>query len=95
MEIFRLFGSILVDNASADASIAATDGKAQGLHSRFSEGISTAGKWALGISAAAGTAALGIGIMAMNMSEDLNKALNGGVKCRRNEGYERCNVRYI
>lgn len=54
MEIFKLFGTILVDSTKAEESIAKTEKSADGLGSKLSSGIATAGKWAAGIGAAAG-----------------------------------------
>ena len=54
MEIFKLFGRILVDNDAANNSISKTDSKAQGMAKTLGSGIATAGKWALGIGVAAG-----------------------------------------
>lgn len=60
MEIFKLFGSIMVDNSKANDSISKTDGKAKGLMTSMGNGIKTVGKWGLAIggAAAAGGAAL-------------------------------------
>lgn len=63
MEIFKLFGSIFVDNAEANASIAKTEEKAEGLHSKLAKGVGTAIKWGAGIAAGA-SAAVG-GLMAL------------------------------
>ncbi|HCP14819.1 MAG TPA: hypothetical protein DIT32_03450 [Peptococcaceae bacterium] len=57
MEVFKLFGSILVDSSKAEESIAKTEKKAESLGSKLGAGIKTAGKWALGI----GAAAVGVG----------------------------------
>lgn len=54
LEIFKLVGSIFVDNTAANDSIAKTDEKAEGLGKKFLAGVGTAGKWAAGITAAAG-----------------------------------------
>lgn len=56
IEIFKLFGSIFVDNEKANKSIAKTDEKAQGLGSRFGAGVKKAAKWGAGIAVAAGAA---------------------------------------
>jgi soluble cytochrome b562 len=56
MEIFKLFGSIFIDNEEANKSISKTEEKAEGLASKLGSGIKTAAKWGAGI-AAAGTAA--------------------------------------
>lgn len=53
MEIFKLFGSIMVDSAEAEKSIQKTGEKAEGLGSKLASGIKTAGKWAAGIAGAA------------------------------------------
>lgn len=52
LEIFKLVGSIMVDNAKANESIAKTDEKAQGVGSTLSKGISTASKWGVAIAGA-------------------------------------------
>lgn len=56
IEIFKLVGSIFVDSAEADKSLSKTDEKAKGVGSTLANGAKTAGKWALGIGAAAGAA---------------------------------------
>jgi len=56
LELFKLFGSILVDNEEANKSISATDKKAEGLGKKLGDGIKTAAKWGAGIMAAAGAA---------------------------------------
>ena len=53
MEIFKLFGSILIDSKEAENSISKTGEKAEGLGSKLQSGIKTAAKWAAGITAAA------------------------------------------
>ena len=53
MEIFRLFGSIMVDSAEAEKSISKTGKEAEGLGSKLAGGIKTAAKWAAGVTAAA------------------------------------------
>lgn len=57
LEIFKLFGSIMVDSAAAEDSIQKTDEKAEGLGKKLQSGIKTAGKWAAGLTA--GAAAVG------------------------------------
>ena len=44
MEIFKLFGSILVDNAAANQSISKTEEKAEGLGKKFLSGSRNSGK---------------------------------------------------
>lgn len=54
MEIFKLFGSVLVNNDKANKSISNTDSKARGLAKSLGGGIKTAAKWGAGIAVAAG-----------------------------------------
>lgn len=63
MELFKLFGSILIDNDKANASIAKTEGHAEGLANKFGDGIKTAAKW--GAAIAAGAVAAGAGLFAI------------------------------
>lgn len=53
MEIFKLFGSIFVDNDKANQSIDATDKKGQGLAATLGSGIGKAAKWGAAIGAGA------------------------------------------
>jgi len=53
MEIFKLFGTILVDSSEAEKSISSTGKEAEGLGNKLKNGIETAAKWAAGIAAAA------------------------------------------
>lgn len=57
LEIFKLFGSIFVNNDEANKSIAKTDEKAEGLATKFVGGVKTASKWGAGIATAATAAA--------------------------------------
>ena len=75
--IFSLMGSIFVDSTEAENSIAKTEEKSNKLSESFINGISTAGKWAAGIATAAGTAAVAIGGAAINVSTDVDSAMNG------------------
>lgn len=77
MEIFKLFGSILINNDDADKSIAKTDKNAEGVGNTFSKAVGTAAKWGAGIAIAAGSAALAVLGLATNVGGDLQKALNG------------------
>lgn len=63
IELFKLFGSILVDNAEANKSISKTDKNAEGLGSKLMSGIKTAGMW--GAAIGAGAAAAGGAMLAM------------------------------
>lgn len=53
MELFKLFGSVLIDSAEAEKSISKTGEKAETLGSKLAGGLKTAAKWAAGITAAA------------------------------------------
>ena len=53
MEIFKLFGSILVDSSKAEDSISKTGEKAEGLGGKLGNGIKTAAKWGVALGAAA------------------------------------------
>lgn len=55
-ELFKLFGSIMVDNEKANESIAKTEKQAEGLGNKLVGGVKTAGAWGLAIGAAAGAA---------------------------------------
>ena len=53
MEIFKLFGSILIDSADAEKSISKTGKEAEGLGSKLKNGLATAAKWGAAITGAA------------------------------------------
>ncbi|TYS68655.1 hypothetical protein FZC76_06825 [Sutcliffiella horikoshii] len=76
MEIFKLFGSILVDTDKADESLSKTEKKADGVGSKFVEGIKTVGKWGVAVAGAA-TAAGGVLATftgrAMNVAAEIDK----------------------
>lgn len=57
LEIFKLVGSIMVDNTEADKSLSKTDSKAQTFAKNLASGIGTVAKWGAGIVAAAGAGA--------------------------------------
>ena len=69
LEIFKLFGSIFVNNDEANKSIAKTDEKAEGLATKFVNGAKTAAKWGTGIATAATTAAVFIAKSASNFDD--------------------------
>ena len=73
LEIFKLFGSIMVDNEKANESIAKTDKKAEGLGNKFMSGVGTAAKWGAGIATAAGTAAGALVGVATNSANTLDR----------------------
>lgn len=60
VEIFKLFGSIFVNNDEANKSIAETEKKGKGVAATLGNGIKTAGKWG---AAMVGSAAAGVGAL--------------------------------
>lgn len=56
MEIFKLFGSIFIDNEKANKAIDETDGKAKKSEKSFGSMVGTAAKWGAGIAAGAAVA---------------------------------------
>lgn len=60
VEIFKLFGSIFVNNDEANKSISETDKKSKGVASTLGNGIKTAAKWG---TALVGGAAAGVGAL--------------------------------
>lgn len=82
MEIFKLFGSIFIDNDEANKSIAKTGKESDGLVKKMGKGIKTAGKWAAGIAAAA----TGIGIAAFAMTKKVTGAFDDIAKNSRKMG---------
>jgi len=74
IEIFKLFGSILVDSSEADNSISKTEKNAEGFATKLGNGIKTAAKWGAAIGAGAlvaGTAMLGLATKAGNTADRL------------------------
>ena len=64
MEIFKLFGSILVKTDEAEKSISKTESKAQKFAGVLGKGITTAAKWGAGlVTAAAGAATAVVGAL--------------------------------
>jgi len=76
LSIFSLMGSIFVDSSEAENSISKTEEKSNKLADSFINGISTAGKWAAGIATAAASAAVAVGTAAINVSTDVDTAMN-------------------
>lgn len=69
LEIFKLVGSIFIDNEKANESLAKTDKKATNL----AEGFGKAGKAIAGTAAAIGTAVIGAGTAMVGMANDASK----------------------
>jgi len=76
MEIFKLFGSIFIDNEKANQSIAKTEKQAESLTAKLSNGIKTATKWGSAIYAgagAAGAAILGVANKSAEAADRIDK----------------------
>lgn len=76
MELFKLFGSIMVDNKKANESISETDSRASKLIHGFHKGIKTAavmGTALTGMAVAGGTAMLGMANKAAETADRVDK----------------------
>ena len=76
MEIFKLFGRILVDSDEAEKSMQKSDSKAKKLASTLGNGIKTAAKWGAGLVAgagAAGAALMGVATKAAESADEIDK----------------------
>lgn len=73
MELFKLFGTIMVDNTKANESIHKTDEKAEGLGNKFLSGVGSAAKWGMAIGAAAIAGATALTGMAMKSAETADR----------------------
>lgn len=73
LEIFKLFGSILINTDQADKSISKTEKSADSFASKLGKGISTAAKWGAGIAVAAGTAGVALANMAKKTAETTDR----------------------
>jgi len=76
MELFKLFGSILVDSDAAENSISKTGDKADGLGAKLGKGIGVAAKFGAALVAGAGVA--GAGMLALvnktaNAADEIDK----------------------
>ncbi|MEG2546744.1 MAG: hypothetical protein RSA51_09330 [Niameybacter sp.] len=79
MEIFRLMGSIFVDNEKANESISKTDKKAESLGTKFVNGAKTVGTWGLalgGACAAGATALFGVATQSATAADRIDKMSN-------------------
>lgn len=79
IEVFKLFGSIMVDNEKANDSIKKTGSEADSLGSKFLSGIGTVGKWGMAIGGAAvagGAALLGMASKASETTDRIDKLSN-------------------
>ena len=73
MEIFKLFGSILVDNDKANQSLNDTDKRAGGVAKTLGKGIATAAKWGAGLALAAGAGAAALFGVATKAAESTDR----------------------
>lgn len=80
LEIFKLFGTILVNNDEANKSISKTEGHTVNLAKKMASGVATAGKWGAGIATTFGSMASGVvtaltkmGTDAMNTADKIDK----------------------
>lgn len=76
IEIFKLMGSILVNNDEANKSISKTDEKAEGLGSKLLKGVGTAAKWGTaiaGAAAAGGAALMGMATKSAETTDRIDK----------------------
>ncbi|MBR5305937.1 MAG: hypothetical protein IKU47_03350 [Oscillospiraceae bacterium] len=77
MELFKLFGSILVDNDKANKSIHKTDKEASGLANTLGSAFATAGKAVATGATVAATAMAGLTVKALNMAGELEQNIGG------------------
>ena len=80
LEVFRLVGSIFVDNEQANKSIGKTDEKAQGVGKTLLGGVKKAGKWGAAIvagAAAAATAVSGLAATTVSSYADYEQLIGG------------------
>lgn len=76
MELFKLFGTIFVDNEKANASISSTDDKAKQLSEKFKTGVKTVAKWGTAIAGAGvvvGTAMTGVVNKSAEAMDEIDK----------------------
>ena len=76
MELFKLFGTILVDNEKANKSIHQSEEKAESFSQKLSRGIGTVGKWGAAIvasAAAVGGAMLGMANSSASAMDEIDK----------------------
>lgn len=76
MEIFKLFGTLLINNDEANKSISKTEKKAEGLGTKLLKGAGTAAKFGAGVAtgvAAGGAAILGLANNAAGATDRIDK----------------------
>lgn len=70
--LFKLVGSVFVDNEEANKSLGKTEEKANSLGNTFLSGAKTAGKFAAGVATAAAGAVTGLTAMASNAAASMD-----------------------
>ena len=73
MELFRLFGSVFIDNDKANQSLSKTDEKGQSVTETLGKGIVTAAKWGAAIGAAAMAGGTALFKMANSAAESTDR----------------------
>ncbi|WP_163583280.1 phage tail protein [Gracilibacillus saliphilus] len=76
MQIFKLFGSILIDDKEAQNSLSKTDKKAKGMGDRLRGGIKTAAKWGAALVAGATIAIGGMTSLALKVGQTADEILD-------------------
>lgn len=74
MEIFKLFGSIFIDDKEADSSLKKMDKKTNSFSKQLGKGIKTAAKWGAALAAGAAVALgamVGLGIKVGNAADEI------------------------
>ena len=80
IEVFKLFGSILVDTDKANKSIGKTEKQTDSLSKKLGRGIKTAGKWAAGLTAAAVGVAAGAFAMTKKITGNFDDIAKSSTK---------------
>ncbi|MFC4389147.1 hypothetical protein ACFOZ1_15300 [Gracilibacillus marinus] len=76
MQIFKLFGSILIDDKEAQSSLSKTDKQSKNLGDRLKGTIKTAAKWGAAIVTGAGVAATGMTALALKVGRAADELLD-------------------
>lgn len=76
LEIFRLFGTIMVNSDDANNNIKKTSDNAEGFGHKLISGIGTVAKWGATIVSAAGSAAIAIGSVATKAAIDFESQMS-------------------
>lgn len=76
MDLFKLVGTIAINNSEANSQIDETSGKAESFSSKLSSGISTVGKWGTAIvggATVATTALVGFATQSASTADHIDK----------------------